>query len=379
MINILIVEDEPLVRASIQSFLTWEDYNFTFIGAVADGFSGLQFLQNHPETDIVLLDIHMPVMDGITMLQEMKKKEQGQVVLILSANDQYEYVRKAFMLGAKDYILKSEMDEKSLLEQLNLAADQLVSSKELSRNIINPKKKKIIVDALLEDILYERNSTLNFNLLMDLGYLFHFPCVIGQFSLELETENEQFKQIIRLRGQEILKERGDGEIHFLSANKALFFIAPDQAHSFAKDFCEILNDAMNFLPDISLSSICENRDELPQHFRYLQSLDHGQSRIVRRAQSYIRKNYASSQLSLEEVSGYVEVSRTHLSAQFKKECGMTFRDFLTRTRIDSAIKLLEETNLRIYEICELVGYPNVEHFSRIFKKITGVSPNRFHQ
>ncbi|MDA3957587.1 helix-turn-helix domain-containing protein [Oceanispirochaeta sp.] len=378
MINLLIVEDEPLVRASIQSFLDWENHGFSFIGAASDGEEGLLFLKDHPETDIVLLDIHMPVMDGISMLKRMRESDLMQVVLILSADNQFQFVRTAFQLGALDYILKSEMDEISLLKQLKGAAEQIAAAGRKSENL-HPKEKRLIIDALLEDILHNRNKELNCHLIEDLDYTIHFPCRIGQFTLELDGKNERIKQIIRLRGQEFLKDRGASEIHFLSSGKALFFISPDQAQSFSEDFSEILKDAMNLSPDIRYSCICENREELPGQFTYLQSLDVGQSRMIRRAQSYIRKNYASPQLSLEEVSHYVEVSRTHLSAQFKKESGMTFRDYLTKTRIDSAKKLLEETNLRVYEICEIVGYPNVEHFSRIFKKVTGISPNRYHQ
>jgi len=379
MINLLIVEDEPFVRAALQSFLDWESHGFTFIGAAGDGQEGLRFIQEHPETDIILLDIHMPVMDGLTMLEKLVETGYRQKVLVLSANDQFQYVRKAFKMGAVDYILKSEMDEESLLNQLNRAVTLFKERKQEEVKSITPRERQQIIDALLNDILHNRNSELNRHLLDDLGYSFQFPCRLGQFSLDNESSDEREKQIIRLRGQEILKSRGEGEIHFLSGGKALFFIHPDHARSFADDFREILKDAMNLSPEIVYSCLCEDFNDLPGQYAYMQTLETGYSRIVRRAQSYMRKHYASPHLSLEEVSRYSEVSRTHLSAQFRKESGMTFSEYLTRTRIDAAKKLLKETNLRVYEICEMVGYPNVEHFSRIFKKTTGVSPNRYHQ
>jgi two-component system, response regulator YesN len=377
MINILIVEDEALVRSSVQSFLDWESEGFTFTGAASDGQEGLDFLKEHPDTDIILLDIQMPVMDGISMMKELNKKGWTIPVIILSANSQFDYVREAFQLGAVDYILKSEMDEELLLKQLKQAGQQISKTSQKEQNI-NPTKRKLIINSLLEDLLIGKNCELNIKLIEDLGYNFCYPCKMGQFSLKETEGDEQTRKIIALRAEELLKRRGGGNFHFLYDNRALFFISPDEALPFSRDFSEILKDAMNLIPDISLSGVCDDEMELPEQYSYMQKLDSGQSRIIRKAKTYIRINYASPNLSLDELSNHVEVSRTHLSAQFKKESGQTFRDYLTQTRIEAAKKLLEETNLKVYEICEAVGYPNVEHFSRIFKKLTGTSPNRYH-
>ncbi|MDC7233037.1 MAG: response regulator [Spirochaetales bacterium] len=378
MINLLIVDDEVLVRTSVQSFMDWESEGFTFIGAVSNGEEGLQFLNDHPETDIILLDIHMPLMDGISMMRELKKRNLTLPVLILSANNQFEYVREAFQLGAVDYILKSEMDDEILLKQLKEAGSKISKTSGEDQSI-NAGEKKLIINSLLEDLLEGKNPEMNRKLVEDLGFRFFFPSKMGIFSLEETEADEQAVKIIQLRGEELLKQRGGGSFHILSENRALFFVKPEEAFSFSSDFSEILKDAMNLTPDINLSCICEDFGELPGQFRYMKKLDSGQSRIIRKAKSYIRKHYSSPGLSLEEVSLYVEVSRTHLSAQFKKESGQTFRDYLTHVRIEAAKKLLDETNLKVYEICENVGYPNVEHFSRIFKKLTGTTPNRYHR
>jgi AraC-like DNA-binding protein len=101
------------------------------------------------------------------------------------------------------------------------------------------------------------------------------------------------------------------------------------------------------------------------------------SRIVIRSRRYIREHFGNSSLDLAEIARYSEVSKNHLSWEFARETGETISDFLTRTRIREAQKLLAETNLRIYEISEKTGYLNVETFSRAFKKITGMSPSRF--
>ncbi len=101
------------------------------------------------------------------------------------------------------------------------------------------------------------------------------------------------------------------------------------------------------------------------------------NRTIIKALKFINTHYSNKKLSLVQVSDYVEVSTTHLSTLFSKEVHMNFKEYLTKVRIEKAKDLIHHTNLKMYEISEQVGYANVEHFSRVFKKITGSSPNHF--
>lgn len=101
------------------------------------------------------------------------------------------------------------------------------------------------------------------------------------------------------------------------------------------------------------------------------------SYTIRRAIKYIEENYDDPNLSIKKVSSCVELSESYFSVLFSSEVGENFKDYIINLRVNKAKKLIEETNMKIYEICEEVGYRNVEHFSRIFKKVIGVSPNIF--
>ncbi|MFV0465650.1 MAG: response regulator [Lachnospiraceae bacterium] len=98
--------------------------------------------------------------------------------------------------------------------------------------------------------------------------------------------------------------------------------------------------------------------------------------IVKNALSYIEKNY-TTHLSLGEVADHTYVSQWHLSKILNKYTGKNFSELLNQVRIEQAKKLLEDPSLRIGEIAEMVGFLDLAHFSRVFKKQEGISANEF--
>ena len=100
-------------------------------------------------------------------------------------------------------------------------------------------------------------------------------------------------------------------------------------------------------------------------------------RLVDKAKAYIDAHYHEP-LSLTEVSEWVGVSESHLSKQFTKETGENFIAYVTHIRIEKAIQLMWG-GMKLFEIAEKVGYPNQGHFSRIFKKIIGLTPQQYRE
>ena len=98
--------------------------------------------------------------------------------------------------------------------------------------------------------------------------------------------------------------------------------------------------------------------------------------IVRSALKYIETHYAEK-LTLTEVAEKNYVSQWYLSKLLNKYTGKSFCDLLNQTRISKAEKLLEDPSLKIHEISDMLGFNDVTHFSKIFKKIKQVSPNEY--
>jgi len=145
---------------------------------------------------------------------------------------------------------------------------------------------------------------------------------------------------------------------------------------------DVFRRNVNFYEEIHK---CTTRDELNNWVRnivgwiaeYLRDRSGSASRPVNMAKEFILRNFFDKTLSLRMVSSYVGISENHLSSIFTKQTGQTFTEYVTELRVEKAKGLLRETNLKVYEIAESVGFANAEYFSKIFKKATGKSPNRF--
>lgn len=98
--------------------------------------------------------------------------------------------------------------------------------------------------------------------------------------------------------------------------------------------------------------------------------------IVRQAIAYLDENYASK-LTLEDVADYCYVSQWHLSKLLNKHTEKRFYNLLNEPRVKIAKGLLKDPSLRICDISDMVGYADTGHFSRVFKKIVGVSTNSY--
>ena len=98
--------------------------------------------------------------------------------------------------------------------------------------------------------------------------------------------------------------------------------------------------------------------------------------IVNQALDYMRR-HCSERLSLIDVANHVYVSQWHLSKLINRYVNQNFFDILGRMRIDRAKLLLTDSSLRVHEVAEQAGYSDVGHFSKSFKKLTGMTPGEY--
>jgi len=100
-----------------------------------------------------------------------------------------------------------------------------------------------------------------------------------------------------------------------------------------------------------------------------------ENQVVSRAKKYIRERF-QERITLDEAAQAVNASTRHFCKVFKQATGITFTDYLARTRVEKAKHLLQNPHLRVSEIAFETGFDSISQFNRSFKRITGMSPTQ---
>lgn len=106
------------------------------------------------------------------------------------------------------------------------------------------------------------------------------------------------------------------------------------------------------------------------------SLPDQENALIERALQYIHRNYNDC-ITLNDTAAYVYLNKNSFSSLFKAKTGMTYREYLRNYRINQAIRMLRESDQKVYEIAQAVGYHDSAHFIRAFKEVTGKSPSGY--
>ncbi len=129
--RVLIVEDEPLMRDYLHNQISVIHPAFRAVSAAHDGLAALELL-NSNAYDLIISDIRMPGMDGLTLVERMRAMGCETPVILLSGYDEFEYARKAVHLGVVEYLLKPLNDE-ALHETLDRLRQDIAQSRKTAR------------------------------------------------------------------------------------------------------------------------------------------------------------------------------------------------------------------------------------------------------
>jgi two-component system response regulator YesN len=381
--SVLIVDDEPFVRLSLASMRAWEEDGFAMSHQASHGKEALEALEAHPEIDIVLLDLSMPVMDGIEFL----KRRGGHLpaVIVLSAHDNFHLVRTAFTLGAIDYVRKEEMEGDSLLAVLKKAAAGIEKTQGADASLIERRQVDFLRAQMLRDLLAEPMAGDSAAALTSLGVSLVPPFVICAFwvgdfedvSARYRDEGiERFSAMLEGSLAQVLAKRGRGHVVTVRPDHLVVFFlgSPEAARSFCADAKEYVERYLSIRVAFS-ENACRELGDIQSAYRAALAHRTVESRIVVLAKRYVRENFADPALCLGDVAARAGVSKNHLSWEFARETGETLTEYISRVRIEEAKKLFSSTQMKVYEVAEKVGFGNVEHFSRVFKKLAGASPS----
>lgn len=105
MIKVFLVEDETIVREGLKNNIPWQQYGFEFVGEASDGEMALPMIQKE-KPDVLLTDIKMPFMDGLTLSKIVHQEFPDMKIIIISGHDDFEYAQEAISVGVDQYLLK---------------------------------------------------------------------------------------------------------------------------------------------------------------------------------------------------------------------------------------------------------------------------------
>lgn len=147
MIKVFLVEDEIVIREAIGQMVPWNEYGFELVGEAKDGEMALPMIQKE-KPQVIITDIKMPFMDGLTLTKLVKKELPDTKIIIVSGYDDFEYAKQAISLGVEQYLLKP-ITKQAFIEALEKVREKF--EKENSQKVYIEKFQNEMKE-------YEKNS-----------------------------------------------------------------------------------------------------------------------------------------------------------------------------------------------------------------------------
>lgn len=179
--------------------------------------------------------------------------------------------------------------------------------------------------------------------------------------------------------ESLLAARDDESVHLISLE--LVLVLNNVYAEIARDNEDVLLKKKEYYEQIKLLETVEDirgwfQNTFEQLMNYIQEVYNNDRNIITKAMNFIHVNYQQD-LSLVVVSEHVHLSKNYFANLFKQEVGESFVEYLTKFRMDRAKLLLENSDYKTYEIGNLVGINDSHYFSKVFKKITGLTPTEY--
>ncbi|HNR05491.1 MAG TPA: response regulator, partial [Bacillota bacterium] len=161
MYKVLIVDDESIIRKGLKNIIDWKSLDCEVCGEAGDGMEGIRMIREL-RPHILITDINMPEIDGLSMIKETKQLLPGSKIIILTGYRDFEYIQEAIRLGAFDYLLKpSKIEDLTAIVQKAIA--ELQRSCKMEEELNNLKKHfkskiPVLRQKLLYDIIFRINT-----------------------------------------------------------------------------------------------------------------------------------------------------------------------------------------------------------------------------
>ncbi|MDR1538381.1 MAG: response regulator [Clostridiales bacterium] len=411
-----VIDDEYYLRLGISDVIERCGLGIQMVGEAADGEEGFDLIMKH-RPDIVLVDIQMPILNGLELMKKLRESDIESKVIVLSGFNEFEYARTALENGAVAYLLKP-IDKDQLLSELERVSSIIREERSRRRchstlkaefdSIKREFLRKLLEGEILDEGLIEKKLGL-----IDLpveGESLIACCVkldsheiieanmdeaqMGAF-MEAVSDSIERNMLEGLGFTGLLTDMGD-------YRWCLIIHPRKEGDGAAGDLIECWGGFISEMGacykadfSIGISRVHEGMECASSAWREAEEAagrklmpgggnisfigdpeEGGRKRSAKEIIDYIKRNCARD-ISVNSASQSLYISPYYLMHLLKGETGRTFNDCLTGCRMEAAKELLKLPGSKIAGVSRAVGYRDVKYFSKIFKKATGVSPSAY--
>lgn len=420
MLKVLLADDEPLVLIGLQGMLKWESLGYEICATARNGKQALELIERE-KPHIVIADVKMPLMDGLTLARKCRERGALPVFIILTSFEEFDYARQAMGAGVVDYLIKLELTPDNLSAALARAAERVkkeralmgsspAAPEEISQSVRGYQDRFFIrlysglfkdeaelavpLEHLEIDLHSDSYLLVGCELCPSNGALAPQQQLKLSFSCARMIENTLKNYLpCCVTGTDIMR------------GNVLLCLTAAQAENYREFVRPLLEKAGQILynyftvrvlwavgrPAASLLALARRSRE-NEHLRPLLSADTpilfaevaegdataAKMQTVAQVQEYIRE-HLSEKLTLADVAAVFNFSPNYLSQLFGKYGDAGFVEYITETRVAAAKELLERGDKKVYEIADELGFESSFYFSKVFKKVTGLSPREYQQ
>jgi len=286
MYKVLIIDDESIIRKGIKNIINWKQLDCEVCADASDGIEGIELVKKYLP-DIIITDIRMPGLDGLSMIKQVKGIVPYAKIIILTGYRDFDYVQEAIKCGAFDFLLKpSKIEELTavLTRAVNEINDQKIRHMEIDKfKRLFEQSIPILREKLLYDIIYGLNT--NEQEIFEKMKLFNidiqnFVLVVMENDYDEKSNSSQYDKHLYQFGivnsfEEIFSEKYEVFSIMLNSSRVGFIIqTPDRKELNIEEVSEkcgylqeVINNGFGFTVTIAVSSGGVSAMELPEKLK----------------------------------------------------------------------------------------------------------------
>lgn len=373
MLKVILADDEPYIVQGLSLIIDWNQAGFEIIGTANNGQEALELIKSE-DPDLIITDIRMPIMTGIELLEKVRSENISDAnFVILSGYNDFEYAKAAMRLGSIDYLLKpiDREELQAVLERVRETAKK--------RDNVAPRKNVDTTESFVKDFLLSLENSEN-----DTDDISSSTEVrkdlLDNLLHAVETNQKEKLSELTLELHDYFSHLEQHLVR-LGINYVLFGLL-HMAVGIDEDINqkEILTNIISSAFDNDINSETDSlklSDVLFEFSDYLVQLRGNQSQSsLSLVEEDIRARYMEN-LTLKELGKKYYLNSAYLGQMFKKQYGESFKDYLNRVRMTKAEELLLNSDLKVRDIAEQVGYSDVDYFINRFILFAGCTPAKF--